>query len=295
MLERSHLEIVREVDRKGSMTAAASALHLTQSALSHAMRKLEAGLGTAIWLREGRSLKLTPAGESLLEAASRILPQMEHAEQGLQRLARGTRGTLRIGMECHPCYQWLLKVAADYMPRWPDVDVDVKQKFRFGGIGALLDREIDLLVTPDPEKRASLVFEPVFDYEQVLVVARTHPLAGRSWVKPEQLRDEVLITYPVELGRLDIYTHFLNPAGVTPRQHKVLESTDLMLQMVASNRGVAALPRWLVTEHMSRVAIQHVRLGRKGVPKQIYLGMRAGDVDVEYLRAFVQVAREQHM
>lgn len=293
MLERSHLEIVREVDRRGSMTAAAESLHLTQSALSHAMRKLEQALGTAVWLREGRSLTLTQAGEFLLEAASRILPQLEHAEQGLQRFARGTRGTLRIGMECHPCYQWLLKITADYMPRWPDIDVDVKQKFRFGGVGALLDHDIDLLVTPDPEKHAGLVFEPVFDYEQVLVVSREHPLANAYWVKPEQLRDEVLITYPVDTGRLDIYSLFLNPAGITPHQHKVLESTDLILQMVAGNRGVAALPRWLVEENMSRVAIQPVRLGRHGLPKQIYLGMRAGDKTVEYLRAFLQMAREK--
>ena len=94
------------------------------------------------------------------------------------RCARGTRGTLRIGMECHPCYQWLLKVVAPYLPQWPDVDVDVKQKFRFGGIGALVDHEIDLLVTPDPVPQPGLRFEPVFDYEQVLVVPRTHPLAA---------------------------------------------------------------------------------------------------------------------
>ena len=171
------------------------------------MRKLERALGTAIWLREGRTLQLTQAGEHLLEAASHILPQLEHAEQGLQRFARGARGPLRIGMECHPCYQWLLKVAADYMPRWPDVDVDVKQKFRFGGIDALLDHEIDLLVTPDPEPRPGLRFEPVFDYEQVLVVSRAHPLAEAHFVEPGQLRDEVLITYPVETDRLDVYTH----------------------------------------------------------------------------------------
>src|SRR5688572_27824135 len=121
MLERSHLEIIREVDRKGSMTAAADSLHLTQSALSHAMRKLEQSLGTAVWLREGRSLTLTEAGELLLDAANHILPQLEHAEQGLQRYAKGTRGTLRVGMECHPCYQWLLQITADYMPQWPEV------------------------------------------------------------------------------------------------------------------------------------------------------------------------------
>lgn len=293
MLERAHLEIVREVDRKGSMTAAADALHLTQSALSHAMRKLEQSLGTAVWLREGRSLVLTAAGELLLDTANHILPRLEHAEQSLQRYARGTRGTLRVGMECHPCYQWLLQITADYMPQWPEVDVDVKQKFRFGGIGALLDHEIDLLVTPDPEKHAGLIFEPVFDYEQVLVVSRDHRLAAAAWIKPEQLRDEVLITYPVDAGRLDIYAQFLTPAGVTPRQHRTLESTDLMLQMVGGNRGVAALPRWLVEQHMSRVAIVPVRLGRCGVAKKIHLGMRSSDGKVEYLRAFVQLAREK--
>jgi len=293
MLERSHLEIVRGVDRRGSMTAAAAALHLTQSALSHAMRKLEEALGTAVWLREGRRLTLTQSGAFLLDAASRILPQIEHTEQQLQRFARGMRGALRIGMECHPCYQWLLKISADYMPSWPQVDVDVKQKFRFGGVGALLDREIDLLVTPDPERVTGLVFEPVFDYEKVLVVGREHRLAGARWVQPEQLREEVLITYPVDTDRLDIYTQFLNRAGVMPRQHKMLESTDLILQMVAGHRGVAALPRWLVEDSMKRLAVQPIRLGRKSVPKQIHLGMRSEDAHVEYLRAFIELARHK--
>lgn len=295
ILERFHLELVREVDRKGSVTAAAGALHLTQSALSHAMRKLERSLGTDIWRREGRRLVLTQAGVSLLEAAGHILPQLEHAEESLLRFARGARGTLRIGMECHPCHQWLLKVAADYMPRWPEVDVDVKQKFRFGGIGALLDHEIDLLVTPDPERRPGLTFEPVFDYEQVLVVSSTHRLAGAAYVKPEQLRDEVLITYPVNTDRLDVFALFLTPAGVTPRAHKVLESTELMLQMVAGNRGVAALPRWLVEEHRHKVAIEPVRLGRHGVPKKIHLGLRVADAATGYLSAFVALAREKRV
>ncbi|MFX4635605.1 LysR substrate-binding domain-containing protein, partial [Acinetobacter baumannii] len=86
------------------------------------------------------------------------------------------RGALRIGMECHPCYQWLLKIVSPYLAAWPAVDVDVKQKFQFGGIGALFGYEIDMLVTPDPLYKAGLVFEPVFDYEQVLVVGPGHPL-----------------------------------------------------------------------------------------------------------------------
>ncbi|HMA11461.1 MAG TPA: LysR family transcriptional regulator [Steroidobacteraceae bacterium] len=292
-LDRIHLQIVREVDRQGSMTAAATTLHLTQSALSHAMRKLERALGAELWLREGRRLRPTEAGAYLLDVANHVLPQLEHAETSLRQMARGTRGTLRIGMECHPCYQWLLKVVSQYLPQWPDVDVDVKQRFRFGGISALLDHEIDLLVTPDPEPRPGLLFEPVFDYEQVLVVARSHPLAKAHHVEPVQLADEVLITYPVDTERLDIYTLFLNPAGITPRAHRTLESTDLILEMVACGRGVGALPRWLVEERMKSVAISPVRLGRAGVPKKIHLGLREGDLGRAWFKAFLQVARRR--
>ncbi|MFL9902571.1 LysR family transcriptional regulator [Paraburkholderia fungorum] len=292
MLERIHLAIVQAVDKHGSLTAAAEILCVTQSALSHSMKKLEQQLGTDIWLREGRSLRLTQAGEYLLAVANRVLPQLAIAEERLGQYAQGERGALRIGMECHPCYQWLLKVVSPYLARWPDVDVDVKQKFQFGGIGALFGYEIDLLVTPDPLYKPGLRFEPVFDYEQVLVVNREHPLATAEYVKPAQLTREVLVTYPVETDRLDIYNQFLMPAGVTPRRHKVIETTDIMLQMVASGRGVAALPRWLVEEYAGKMNIVPVRLGRKGIAKQIFLGARETDTEIDYLKAFVDLARK---
>ncbi len=291
MLQRIHLEIVRAVDRYGSLTAAAEKLHLTQSALSHTVRKLEQQVTTQIWHREGRTLRLTQAGEYLLAVANRVLPQLDHAEERIRQFAKGDRGTLRIGMECHPCYQWLLKIVSPYLSRWPDVDVDVKQKFQFGGIGALFGHEIDVLVTPDPLHRRGLRFEPVFDYEQVLVVGPQHALKDASHVLPEQLADEVLITYPVETDRLDIYNQFLAPAGILPKRHKTIETTDIMLQMVASHRGVAALPRWLVEEYATKLPIVPLRLGRKGIAKQIHLGVREADGDIDYLRAFLELAR----
>jgi len=291
MLERIHLSIIQEVDRQGSLTAAASVLCLTQSALSHTVRKIEEQLGTQIWLREGRSLRPTQAGQYLLAVANRVLPQLALAEERIRQFAEGERGTLRIGMECHPCYQWLLKVVSPYLARWPDVDVDVKQKFQFGGIGALFGYEIDLLVTPDPLYKPGLRYEPVFDYEQVLVVSRRHALADAAYVKPQQLTDEVLITYPVDIERLDVYNQFLLPAGITPRQHKTIETTDIMLQMVVSGRGVAALPRWLVDEYASKMEVVPVKLGRHGIAKQIFLGAREADAGIDYLEAFIEQAR----
>ncbi|NLA50906.1 MAG: LysR family transcriptional regulator [Alcaligenaceae bacterium] len=291
MLERIHLAIVQQVEQQGSLTAAADVLHVTQSALSHSMKKLEQQLGTEIWRREGRKLELTQSGQYLLTVANRVLPHLELAEERLHQFALGERGSLRIGMECHPCYQWLLKVVSPYLSAWPDVDVDVKQRFQFGGLGALLDYEIDLLVTPDPVYKPGLNFEAVFDYEQVLVVAEDHPLADSDYIEPEQMNKEVLISYPVDLERLDIYNQFLQPAGITPKRHKNIETTDIMLQMVVSGRGVAALPRWLVEEYAEKLPIVPVKLGPKGIPKQIYLGSREADDKVDYLQAFVELAR----
>jgi LysR family transcriptional regulator for metE and metH len=101
----------------------------------------------------------------------------------------------------------------------------------------------------------------------------------------------VLITYPVETDRLDIYNQFLTPANVVPRRHKVIETTDIMLQMVASGRGVAALPRWLAQEYAGFMSLTSLRLGKKGVDKQIYLGTRETDASIDYLTAFVDLAR----
>lgn len=290
MLERIHLSIVAEVQRQGSLTAAAERLCLTQSALSHSMKKLEQQVGTPLWLREGRGLRLTQAGAYVLALAQRVLPQLEQAEGQLRQFAQGQRGSLRIGMECHPCYQWLLKVVAPYLAAWPDVDVDVRQKFQFGGLAALEGYEVDLLVTPDPVFKPGLRFVPVFDYEQVLVVAASHPLAAEAVVRPDQLATETLITYPVATERLDIYTQFLLPAGMAPARHKTIETTDIMLQMVAGGRGVAALPRWLALEYAQRLPLAVLRLGPQGIAKQIHLGLRESEQAVDYLAAFIALA-----
>ena len=150
------------------------------------------------------------------------------------------------------------------------------------------------MVTPDPLFKPGLKFEPVFDYEQVLVVAKSHDLASAAYVKPQQLTKEVLISYPVDIERLDIYNQFLSPAVVTPKRHKAIETTDIMLQMVASGRGVAALPRWLVEEYAVKMDVVPVRLGLRGIAKQIFLGARESETSIDYVRAFIQLARQPH-
>lgn len=291
MLDRHHLAVIRAVMTHGTLTRAAESLHLSQSALSHTIKKLEDTFATPLWQKEGRELRLTQAGHFLHQLSLTVLPQFEHAEEQLRHYAAGRLGIVRIGMECHPCYQWLLKVVSPYLAAWPRVDVDVKQQFQFKGIAALYNYEVDILITPDPVFGDHLVFTPVFDYEQVLVVRRGHRLAGRESVQPDDLAEETLITYPVPVERLDIFNAFLLPAQRQVVEHKTIETTEILLQMVAAGRGVTALPRWLIDEQGEDFAVQCVRLG-EGIFKQIFLGVREADNTQDYIQGFIDMARQ---
>lgn len=291
MIERSHLEMIREVARQRTLTDAATALHLSQSALSHAIRKLEHQSGARIWTKKGRALQFTDAGLFLLDLAGRILPQLEHGDNALSHFAGGKKGTLRIGMECHPCYQWLLNVVLPYLQQWPDVDMDIKKNFQFDGLKALKDHEIDLLLTPDPYNDDDLVFTPVFSYEMVLVVSRQHKLASQNYITAEKLKTETLYTYPVETERLDIFTNFLVPENCRPALHKVIEDSEIMIQMVAAGRGVTALPNWLVAHYIELLPVKAVRLGASGLHKKLYTAIRNTDFGIDYISAFVDLAQ----
>lgn len=290
MLERHHLAIIRAVVREGTLTRAAQALFLTQSALSHTIKKLERSLGTAIWEKRGRRIHLTRAGQYLHQLAETIVPQFERGEEQLANFARGLSGSLRIGMECHPCYQWLLRAVRPYLDAWPEVDVDVHQQFQFKGIAALHTYEIDILITPDPVLSEGLSFVPVFPYEQMLVIHQEHPLANESKITPEALAKETLITYPVPPERLDIFQLFLNPAKRGVAHHKTIETTEILLEMIAANRGITALPGWLVQERASHMPLVCRSLGTGGIHKHIHLGVREKDREIDYIRGFIEQA-----
>ena len=291
MLEKQHLRIIKAIAEEKTLTKASDKLCVTQSAISHRIKKIESYYGTAIWTKQGRHLRLTQAGLEILELAKRVLPHFDHVENNIKQISKGQKGVLRIGMECHPCYQWLLKAVKPYLLAYQDVDVDVIQEFKFSGIAALFNYDIDLLVTPDPLFKSSLVFVPVFDYEQVLVVHKNHPCLQKDHVMPKDIEQETLITYPVDITRLDIFNQFFLPHHSYPKKHKVIETTDIMLQMVEAGRGVAALPKWLVKEYQSKLDIAMIQLGEKGIAKNIYIGFRKSDEKIDYLRAFVEIAK----
>jgi len=287
-----HLRTIRAIHQAGGLARAAELLHITQSALSHQIKGLEDQAGVELFVRRSKPFRLSAAGQRLLRVAEEVLPRIEALEAEFEGLRRGSAGRLHIAIECHACFEWLFPVLERFRKSWPEVDIDIRPGLAFDALPALQAEEVDVVISSDPETLDGIAFRPLFDYEPVFVAAAGHPLATKPFVEAEDLRDETLITYPVERTRLDVFTELLTPARVEPRAVRQVELTAVILLLVASGRGVAVLPDWVLRE--SRASTDYVTrpLTETGLTKRLYAAIRAEDGDKPYMAHLLRLARE---
>ena len=291
-IELRHLRTLAALRDAGSLVNAAERIHLTQSALSHQLKDFESRLGTALFFRKTRPVRFTPAGRRLLELADEVLPQVQAAMRDLARLAGGEAGRLFMAIECHSCFEWLLPAINAYREAWPDVELDIAGGFNFDPLPALGRGDLDLVVTADPIDSPDLAYLPLFSYEAQVAVAADHPLAGKEWLDAEDLAEETLIVYPVDRRRLDVFTRFLDPAGVQPANVRTAELTTMMVQLVASGRGVCCLPNWALDEYAKSGYVVARSLGEEGVWPNLAAAIRREQRDAPFLSAFVALAKK---
>jgi LysR family transcriptional regulator for metE and metH len=287
----SHLRCIHALAETGSLTAAAERLHLTQSALSHQIKGLEQHFQVSLFRRKSRPLHLTPAGERLLALARDVLPRLEDCEKVLECMGRGQSGRLHIAIECHSCFQWLMPALDSYRESRPEVELDLTQAHSFQPLPALRSGRVDLVISSDRNPDPALHFHPLFSYESLLVAAADHPLTEQACVRPADLETETLITYPVDPDRLDVFSRFLHPAGIRPAEVRCVELTPLIVQLVASGRGVAVLPGWALQEYLQGGQLKTMRLGEQGVRATLYAVVRNEDLSQDYMQEFLDQAR----
>jgi LysR family transcriptional regulator, regulator for metE and metH len=292
-LEFRHLRTIRAIHQAGGVGKAADILNITQSALSHQLKGLEDQCGVELFVRKTKPLRLSPAGQRLLKLAEDILPRLDAIEEEFRALRQGRTGRLHIAIECHACFEWLFPVLEAFRKAWPDVDVDIRPGLAFGALPALVREEVDLVVSSDPEAIDGVTFVPLFDYEPRFVAAATHPLAQKPWVEAEDFRDEVLITYPVDRTRLDVFTGLLSPARVEPRAIRQVELTAVILLLVASGRGVAVLPDWVLREVKYSSDYITRPLTEGGMTKRLYAAVREVDAGLPFMAHVLRLARTE--
>ncbi len=292
-LEFRHLRSIKAIHEAGGLARAAEQMNMTQSALSHQIKGLEDQAGLDLFVRRSKPLKLSAAGMKMLKLAEKILPEITQLEEDFRGIRGGKSGRLHIAIECHACFEWLFPVLELFRRAWPDVDVDIRPGLAFDALPALQREEVDLVVSSDPEKIAGVDFMPLFDYEPLLVAASGHALAGKPYVEAEDFRAETLITYPVDKTRLDIFTELLTPAKVEPVAIRQVELTAVILLLVASNRGVAVLPDWVLRDARYKHDYITKRLTETGVTKRLYAAIRSEDADLPFMSHLIRLGRTE--
>jgi LysR family transcriptional regulator, regulator for metE and metH len=291
-LEVRHLQLVAAVADVGSLTRAGDRLHLTQSALSHQLRGIESRLGAALFLRVGKRLVLTPAGERLLASAKDILERLAQAEEDIRRMGKEHAGVLRITTECYTCYHWLPPLLMHYRRKFPRVEVRIDVEATRRPIEMLLAGKIDLAIVSATVTDRRLVSRKVFEDEVVLIAARHHRFAQQSHVRISEMRDETLFIYPPrEESR--VLQEVLLPAGVSPARIEEVQLTEAITELVKAGLGVAFLARWAVQPLVDAGTIVARPLTARGLHREWRAVMPKDLARADYVVEFIDLL-EKH-
>jgi len=290
MLELRHLRSLAAIADTGKLVQAAGRVHLTQSALSHQMRALEAHYGISLFQRTGAGLRFTPAGQRLLQLARGTLEAVAGAERDLARLQGDTRGDLRIALECHTCFDWLMPVMDEFRLRWPEVEVDLLAGFHSDPLDLLKGGKAELVIGSQKPRGRDYVALPLFRFEILVVLPLEHRLRGKRRLEAADLKGETLITYPVPEDRIDLVRQVLKPAGIR-LERRTSELTVAILQLVASRRGIAALPNWGVRNYVDLDYVIARRIGPKGLWSDLHAVVPRSLAGRPYMAEFVEIIR----
>jgi LysR family transcriptional regulator, regulator for metE and metH len=291
-LEIRHLQTLAALADGGTLAKAAERLFVTQSALSHQLKLLEAHYGVALFERNTKPMRFTQAGNRLLELARQVLVMTGDAEREIAQWVSGRSGQLRVSVECHTCFDWLMPAMDAFREHWPEVELDLVSGFQTETIALVEQGLADFAVIHDkPPKRAGIATEHLFSYETLAIMSPKHHYAEKDYLQPRDFAAETLISYPVEDAMLDVVRHFLAPRGIKPRRRNA-ELTVAILQLVASGRGIAALPEWSVRPYLERGYVVGRPLGAKGLRCELHGAMPESLADKPFMRDFVDKVKE---
>ena len=291
MLEIRHLKSLKAIAETGKLGLAAERVFLTQSALSHQIRGLETYYEIVLFTRSARGLRFTPAGQRLLDLANELLPLIEKSERDLIRLKSDQSGELRIVLECHTCFDWLTPVMDVFRRAWPEVEIDLVAGFHSDPWHLLHEGKADVVIGGLHDKHPELTDVPLFKFEIMAVLSPEHVLNKKSRLNALDFSGETLITYPVPDTRIDVIRQVLKPANVQ-FSRRTAELTVAIMQLVASRRGIAALPSWGIQSYVAHDYVMAKPINDKGLWSELYATGTAEMMVRPYAKDLARIIRE---
>ena len=249
-LEVRHLQLVSTVAAVGGLTKAGRHLNLSQSALSHQLRDVETRLGTPLFLRVGKRMVPTAAGERLAQSAHEILEALASAERAIQLFAGGERGRLRVIVAGYASYRWLPSVLQRYRQVHPRIEVQIPEPGAADPVSDVLGGGVDVAIGTRRADDKRLHCEPLVRDEVVLALPPGHRLAERECVDFADLAGEPIL---------------VDASGVSSVPgHIVIAETSATLELIQAGFGIAVVGRWVIEPQVRAGTLRAVRITRRG-------------------------------
>ena len=264
-LDTKHWRLLLAIQQQGTLGKAAQAIGLTQSALSHRLAEAERRLGSPIFEREGRILRLTAAGSILVEAAERYLPELEQAEKRFEELASHKRHLVKLGVAHYSCYHWVSNYVQSLPFSRERLQVDFVTAAIQSPLQSLRSGAADLLIYPGTYQDSTIEGETLFHDELVLVVHPNHHLAKKSYVLADDLQHETYMTYSLTETSGFEFERFFKPADVFPSRLQLIEMTDAIVELIIAQQGISILSRWAVSRSLEQKLLVAIPLGKTGM------------------------------
>lgn len=269
VLEVRHLRVVDAIRREGTVSRAAHRLHLTQPAVSHALKNLEGRLGVELFVRQNKQMIPTPEGERLLQSADVVLDELTRAEHDIEQLREGQQGVVRIATGCYTCYNWLPMLLRDFRDEYPAIDLQIVPSATDQPIEALLDRRLDVAIVDAKPQANGIVCKRLFRDEMVAIVPSGDVLTKKRYLSAADFADQHYISQG-GLETTTCYREVLAPAGVMPARTSVIPLTEAVIQTVRAGWGITVMARWLAAPELDAGAIDAVRVTPKGLRRTWY-------------------------
>jgi LysR family transcriptional regulator, regulator for metE and metH len=171
VLETPYLRTLIALRDAGSLVRAAQLLNLTQSALSQQIKLLEDRYGLSLFERKSVPPQFTRAELRLLALADTVLPHIDNAGRDIAGLALGRSGQLRIAVECHTCFDWLMPSMDTFRSHWSEVELDIVSGFHHDPIALVLQNRADIAIVPELDTLETVDYYPLFKFEILAILA----------------------------------------------------------------------------------------------------------------------------
>jgi LysR family transcriptional regulator for metE and metH len=290
-----HLQMVTAVAASGSVTQAARDLHLTQSAVSHRLRAIEARLGTPLFHRVGKRMVVTAAGSRVLETARRVLDDIKAAEDDVRRQGDGEASVIRVCAQCNTGYHWLPPLIDAFRRKHPAVDVSIAVEHTIRPLEALLEGLLDVAIVTDAVRSSHVRTRLLFEDEHAAIVAPDHRFAAQAFVSPKDLAGERLLLYSSSPDDSFTIQKILKPAGVVAGRVSFVMLTEAILEMVKARLGVSVMQTWAIAPALRAGDVRAIPITASGIRRQWRAATLTQAGRVPHVDAFIDLLAARGM